>query len=41
VVVYFVGAIAAHLRVEDKKLAAPLAMRLAAVAVLVLRATTI
>jgi uncharacterized membrane protein YphA (DoxX/SURF4 family) len=40
VVLYFVGAIASHLRVNDRKIAPALVMLVAAVAVLVLRATT-
>lgn len=40
VVLYFVGAVGAHLRVKDKNITAPLAVLLVAVAVLVLRSTT-
>jgi uncharacterized membrane protein YphA (DoxX/SURF4 family) len=40
VVLYFVGATASHLRVNDRKIAPALVMLVAAVAVLVLRATT-
>jgi hypothetical protein len=41
VVVYFVGAVASHIRVKDPKIAPALVMLVAAVAVLVLLATTI
>jgi|SRR5882724_6894401 uncharacterized membrane protein YphA (DoxX/SURF4 family) len=40
VVLYFVGAVGAHIRVKDPMLAPSVAMLLAAVAALVLRATT-
>jgi uncharacterized membrane protein YphA (DoxX/SURF4 family) len=40
VVLYFLGAIGAHLRVKDKSFAPALVMLLVAVAVLVLRAST-